>query len=271
MPLNHFSPNWKNNQLADSIRTWYIFRAKAVKDLLDFDTEDFSSQEFLWFNRRVRSKSKQFFDYQDWYDKGIHTVADLMNVPDSDNVYLKTHEDLVSEFGISQKDKRKSNFLLENIHLRNFKCTIESRLRSFYYKIFHRAIAFRNFLFKIKRIDSPGCCFCQKVPKTITHIFLWMWFCQTSLAGNWYIFHLNTEFDHQLSNFEKVLVIFDNKFLTYIILCTKYFIYRCKFQDKKPHVNGLKSFIKSQREIEYCIAKKKGKLSRHFKKWSFVI
>ena len=48
------------------------------------------------------------------------------------------------------------------------------------------------------------------------------------------------------------------------IMYTKYFIYRCKFQDKKPHVNGLKSFIKSQREIEYCIAKKKGKLSRPF-------
>ena len=105
----------KNNQLADSIRTWYIFRAKAVKDLLDFDTEDFSSQEYLWFNRRVRSKSKQFFDYRDWYDKGIHTVADLMNVPDPDNVYIKTHEDLVSEFGISQRDKRKYNFLLKNI------------------------------------------------------------------------------------------------------------------------------------------------------------
>ena len=108
----------KNNQLADSIRTWYIYRAKAVKDLFDFDTEDFSSQEYLWFNRRVRSKSKQYFDYQDWYDKGIHTIADLMNVPDPDDVYIKTLEDLVSEFGISrisQKDKRKHNFLLKNI------------------------------------------------------------------------------------------------------------------------------------------------------------
>ena len=66
----------KNNQLADSIRTWYIYRAKAVKDLLDFDTEDFSSQEYLWFNIRVRSKSKQYFDYQDWYDTGIHTIDD---------------------------------------------------------------------------------------------------------------------------------------------------------------------------------------------------
>ena len=38
-----------------------------------------------------------------------------MNVPDPDNVYIKTLEDLVSEFGISQKDKRKHNFLLKNI------------------------------------------------------------------------------------------------------------------------------------------------------------
>ena len=113
-----------------------------------------------------------------------------------------------------------------------------------------------------------------------------MWFSQASLGsknlcecdlvkplwleiGN--IFLLNTEFDSQLSNFEKVFGIIDNKFLTYIILCTKYFIYRGKFQDKKPHINGLKSFIKSQREIELCIAKRRGKLSLHFKKWPFVL
>ena len=145
----------------------------------------------------------------------------------------------------------------EEIHLRNFKCTIESRLRSFYFKVFHRAIAFRDFLFKIKRIDSPECCFCQKVPETIIHIF-----CECDVVaplwleiGN--IFNLNTDSDIQLTNFEKIFGIIKNKFLTYIILCTKYFIYRCKFQDKIPHINGLKSFLKSQRAVEYCIAKRK--------------
>ena len=141
---------------------------------------------------------------------------------------------------------------------------------------FSRAFAFRDYLFKIKRIDSPVCCFCQKVPETIIHIFfecdlvkpLW------PEIGNIF-FLLNTEFNSsQLSNFEKVFGIIDNKFLTYIILCTKYFIYRCRFQDKKPHIHGLKSFIKSQREIELSIAKGRGKLSGklslHFKKWSFV-
>ena len=175
-------------------------------------------------------------------------------------------------WGNSFEDNELDNEDWEEIHLRNFKCTMESRLRSFYFKIFHRAISFRDFLFIIKRIDSPECWFCQNVPETINHIF-----CECDVVKPLWLeidntFHLNTEFDCQLSNFEKSFWdVFDNKFLTYIILCTKYFIYRCKFQDKKPHVNGLKSFIKSQREIEYCIAKKKGKLSLHFKKWSFVI
>ena len=79
----------KSNQLADSIRTWYIYRSKAVDKVLSIDTEDFSSQEYLWFNKCIRSKSKQFFDYQDWYDKGIYTIDDLIVAPDPDNVYLK--------------------------------------------------------------------------------------------------------------------------------------------------------------------------------------
>ena len=59
----------------------------------------------------------------------------------------------------------------ETIHLNNFKCSIDTRLRYFYFKIFHRAIAFNNFLFKIKRKDSPNCHLCDKFPETITHIF----------------------------------------------------------------------------------------------------
>ena len=36
---------------------------------------------------------------------------------------------------------------LEEIHLRNFKCCIETNLRSFCFKIFHKAIAFDDFLY----------------------------------------------------------------------------------------------------------------------------
>ena len=155
------------------------------------------------------------------------------------------------------EDNELDNEDWEEIHLRNFKCTIETRLRSFYFKIFYRAIAFRDFLFKIKRIESPECCFYQKVPETIILIF-----CNVILSSlfGWKLivfFILILNFIVRCLILKKDFGILENKFLTYIILCTKFFICRCKFQDKKPHINGLKSFIKSQSEIEYCIAKKK--------------
>ena len=53
----------------------------------------------------------------------------------------------------------------------HFKCTIESKLRLFYFKVFHKAIAFKDFLFKINRTDSPDCSLCHKKPETIIHIF----------------------------------------------------------------------------------------------------
>ena len=37
----------------------------------------------------------------------------------------------------------------EKTHIKNFKCTISTRIRSFYYKLFHRAIGLNNFLYKI--------------------------------------------------------------------------------------------------------------------------
>ena len=44
----------------------------------------------------------------------------------------------------------------DEIHIRYFKCSIDSHLRSFYFKIFHKAIAFNDFLFKINRRNFPN-------------------------------------------------------------------------------------------------------------------
>ena len=45
------------------------------------------------------------------------------------------------------------------IHKANFTCTIETQLRSFYLKLFHRAICTYQFLHKIDRADNPNCYF----------------------------------------------------------------------------------------------------------------
>ena len=68
----------------------------------------------------------------------------------------------------------------DEIHVRNLKCSIDTRLRCFCFKIFHKAIAFNDCLFEIDRKNSPNC---DKFPDSIIHIFyMWMWFCKTYLG-----------------------------------------------------------------------------------------
>ena len=50
----------------------------------------------------------------------------------------------------------------EKVHKANFFCTIDTKLRSFYFKIFHKAIALNDFPYKIKRKESPNCSLCDK-------------------------------------------------------------------------------------------------------------
>ena len=53
----------------------------------------------------------------------------------------------------------------------NLNSTIETQIRAFYFKIFHRAICTSQFLQKIGRTDSPLCYFCQKSIESYIHIF----------------------------------------------------------------------------------------------------
>ena len=139
----------------------------------------------------------------------------------------------------------------EEIHFRNFKCTIETKLRSFYFKVFHKAIAFNEFLFKINRKDSPLCDFCNKFPETIVHVFCECEHVKPIWADLVEIINDKHDMDFVLSNFEKIFGIFKDKFLSYLILCVKYFIYVCKFKKVKPNFLGCKALIKNKRDIEF--------------------
>ena len=321
--------------LADSLRTWYIYRERACQEIYNTNFSDMGNQS-LWYNRNIRSRTKHYFYYEDWCEKGILYIDDLLNPPLPGS---KLFEELVLDFNISRQDRRKFNFLMkcipspwledshskdidifenitsgllhtnkvpkftysllnetclpekrikfwenifgtdagddtvdtdwEEIHLRNFKCCIDTRLRSFYFKVFHKAIAFNDFLFKINRKDSPICDLCKKFPESIIHVF-----CECECVDPIWknlvkIIQDKHDIDFSITNFDKIFGIYKDDFLTYIFLCVKYHIYVCKFQNKKPNFTSLKVFIKGNRDTEYLIAKKRGKLSAHFKKWRF--
>ena len=158
----------------------------------------------------------------------------------------------------------------EKVHKANYFCTIDTKLRSFYFKIFHNTIALNAFLYKIKRKDSPNCAFCDNEEESIIHLF-----CDCDKVAPIWSLLLTTIKKHitdfNLTNFQKLFGVSTDRFVTYLLLLAKYYIYICKFKNTLPNVELFKSFVKKQKEIEYHLAKKRNKLTVHFKKWRFDI
>ena len=160
------------------------------------------------------------------------------------------------------------------VHDNNFTCSIETQLRAFYFKIFHRAICTNKFLNKIGRKDSPFCYFCKNSDETLVHLF-----CECSkVTGLWENLSDLTESKIgeriEFSNYQKMFGIDledseHKNIINYLILCIKFYIYRCKFQEVTPCFQGYKNMLKIKVNTEYKIAEGRGKLGKHFKKFSF--
>ena len=88
-------------------------KAKLVISL-GLDNYFLSRNECIWFNKHIRSKSKQYFYYETWYTKGISVFSDLlyMYLP---TPVIKSFGDLIIEHDISYRDRRKYNSLLDSI------------------------------------------------------------------------------------------------------------------------------------------------------------
>ena len=157
----------------------------------------------------------------------------------------------------------------EKIHISNYFCTIDTKLRSFYFKIFHKAIALNQFLYKINRRDSPKCSLCDTGDETMIHLFCECDKVTSIWQGVLDVISQKCEIVCNVTNFEKLFGICSDKFVTYLFLLVKYYIYTCKFNNSIPNFTAFKCFVRKQKEVEYFSAKKRNKLPVHFKKWRF--
>ena len=57
--------------LADSLRTWYIYRERACQKIYNTNFPDMGNQCLL-YNRNVRSRAKHYVYYEAWCEKGIY-------------------------------------------------------------------------------------------------------------------------------------------------------------------------------------------------------
>ena len=157
----------------------------------------------------------------------------------------------------------------EKIYLLPFKTTLDTKLREFQYKILNRILYTNKMLFKFKKVDSPLCDFCEKELETIEHLF----FHCTKVSMFWNdlksvldSFNITIRFD--IMNVLFGILDTDNIsiLVNYIILESKYFIYRCKLNKGCLCVRLLVDKFKKTFQTERFIAKRNNKICKICKK-----
>ena len=161
----------------------------------------------------------------------------------------------------------------ERIFSLPFKITLNTKLREFQYKVLHRICYTNIMLFKFGLAVSPLCYFCNKELETLEHFFFYC----SKVSTFWNELNILLKSKKLISkNFHIQDILFglfsadnvdDNILVNYIILESKYLIFRSKLSQTFPTIALLISKCKTTHQIERFIARKNNKLHFHNKKW----
>ena len=94
--------------------------------------------------------------------KAILRCEKFSNLKDNDFKAKIKYSNLLN--GIQNETWQNIFILLINLHCNNKICEMQ-------FKILHRIIGVNNFLFKIRKVDSPRCDYCEIYNETIEHLF----------------------------------------------------------------------------------------------------
>ena len=144
------------------------------------------------------------------------------------------------------------------------------KLRSFQYRLLHRAIITNEHLYRWKKTESSLCTFCEKSVETYKHLFveceqvkpLWTE-CQKLIA-------VLTDDDISLDAASILLSHVAKKATSvanFVTTVCKQYIYRKQCQKQLPNPYGLKQEIYTVKNMEKYIAVKNNKLHTFVKKW----
>ena len=185
----------------------------------------------------------------------------------SENILVKPEQKWETIFHMSQLNWK-------FIYTLPFKSTIDTKLREFQYKYIMRIIPTNKYLFKCNLTQSNLCDFCSSYIETVNHLF---WECH-------YVQHFWSELKTYLSNLN-INITFDlstitfgviekglhNTLKNYILICSKYFIFRSKYMKTIPCIKMFKNYLNKKIEMEKHIALSKDKLDIHNRKWANFI
>jgi hypothetical protein len=153
--------------------------------------------------------------------KGSRTFYDSLVNSRPVDLTCKWH----AEIGNISNDELKTSY-------KNMKQINEIKLKDFQFKINHKILVTKTFLFKINKSENDVCSYCNAAPETIYHIF-----CECSKVKNfiqaiksW----LQNEYDINIPLIDKPFLLSTTKeseISQYMCLLLKYYIYKSKFRE----------------------------------------
>ena len=153
----------------------------------------------------------------------------------------------------------------------HFRATLSTKLREFQYKILNRILYTNDMLFKFKKIESPLCYLCENDVETIEHFLFLCPRVQSFWDEVYSTFGGKLKWSRPLQIkdifFGRQDLQVHNTLTNYIILESKFFLYRCKLNKTPLSVLLLIEKIKNTYFIERSIARENNKIRYHYEKW----
>ena len=161
----------------------------------------------------------------------------------------------------------------DSIFMKCLKTTNDIKLRWFQARLIHRILPTNKFLFRCKYKDSPLCSFCNTEEESIVHLFwecpvvslLWKKF-EKLLNDNCSVC-VHLKLSEQLIIFGTKKNVVTDKALDLMLVLGKFFIYKCKFKNSCPTIEGFIAFLKLRYYDELYTSKTYSCYDNFLKKW----
>jgi uncharacterized protein YnzC (UPF0291/DUF896 family) len=252
-----FSPLWYNHNFANQslfYKNWFEKHIEVLIDIID------DNGNFYTFNqlKDIYNINGTFLDYQrllmgipnEWKSIIRNNNTDFKML--KGNMHLNTHvkfiikqtkgckefyEVLSDQQNTYESKKWESIFGILNHNefktmYKNLLEIEEIKLKDFQFKINNKILVTKSFLYKINKVQSNMCSYCNESPETIYHLFCEC--CHVKLFITTIKQWTSTRFHIKLPDLDKVFLLHSQNecYITnYITILVKYFIYKSKFRD----------------------------------------
>ena len=166
-----------------------------------------------------------------------------------------------------------NNLNWKSIFIHSMKISPDPQLKWFQARIIHRILPTKKYLHLCKLTHSPLCVFCDSHVETLNHLFwdcnfvqsFWKDLIKTLKEKCTHCVRLNLS--KELILFGKIENVYTDKAIDSILLYAKYFVYKCKLQERIPLIDQCISELKHRITIEKVLASRTGKVNTFKDKW----